>query len=192
MEERLPRAAVPLVTLPPPASGYLPPESQGNDDWYYEDPEYTMPAAPAPKNNPVQRFYAEQEPRTREPVKSALERRRVTPSVAEQPPASARIETPLDNKSFGSDLKSVRLEPDFDKNSVSSRSSYEKAILIYTDVITRNPNVAIAFNNRGVAYAKLGNYTKAIEDFNYALRLNPYYYDAYANCKQVKFTLAIK
>jgi tetratricopeptide (TPR) repeat protein len=43
------------------------------------------------------------------------------------------------------------------------------------------PSSAIAYNNRGVVYAKTGNYQKALADFEYALRINPYYADAVTN-----------
>ena len=70
---------------------------------------------------------------------------------------------------------------------VQTRSYYERAVLAYSDIITRNPNFAIAYNNRGVAYAKLGDLAKALSDFNQALRINPYYYDAQANREQVRY-----
>jgi tetratricopeptide (TPR) repeat protein len=98
-----------------------------------------------------------------------------------------------------SSLRSMRIDsqvqvmpPSYQMPDLNAASYYERAVLAYTDVIARNPNFAIAFNNRGVAYARLGDYTKALEDFNQALRLNPFYYDAQANREQVKFSLAIK
>ena len=36
-----------------------------------------------------------------------------------------------------------------------------------------NPNSALAFNNRGYVYALEGNYDRAIEDYDRALRLDP-------------------
>jgi len=37
----------------------------------------------------------------------------------------------------------------------------------------------MAYNNRGVAYAKLGNYQQAIQDYNKAVQINPRLIDVY-------------
>ena len=42
-----------------------------------------------------------------------------------------------------------------------------------TDVIQRNPNDSVAYNTRGIAYAKAGNYKSAIDDFTKALEIEP-------------------
>ncbi len=42
-------------------------------------------------------------------------------------------------------------------------------------------NLAIAYNNRGNAYANLGEYRRAIQDYDQALRLDPGYAVAYYN-----------
>ena len=44
-----------------------------------------------------------------------------------------------------------------------------------------NPNYAKSFNNRGVAYQKKGEYDRAIEDFDTAIKIDPDYADAFAN-----------
>ncbi len=41
--------------------------------------------------------------------------------------------------------------------------------------------MAEAYNNRGVAYKSLGNYTQAIADFNKAIEINPRLGEAYNN-----------
>ena len=40
-----------------------------------------------------------------------------------------------------------------------------------TDVIARNPNDSEAYNTRGAAYARIGNFTDAIADFTKAVQL---------------------
>ena len=41
--------------------------------------------------------------------------------------------------------------------------------------------MSIAYSNRGNAYAKLGQYQRAIENYNEAIRLKPDYSIAYIN-----------
>jgi tetratricopeptide (TPR) repeat protein len=41
------------------------------------------------------------------------------------------------------------------------------------DAIKLKPDAAIAHSNRGIAYAKLGQYQRAIDDYNEAIRLQP-------------------
>ncbi len=50
----------------------------------------------------------------------------------------------------------------------------------YTVVIRRNPD-AISYNNRGVAYIRMGEFDKAILDFNDAIRLDPKFALSFAN-----------
>ena len=42
-----------------------------------------------------------------------------------------------------------------------------------SDVIQRNPTSAEAYNTRGVAYAKIGKFQDAINDFSLSIKLNP-------------------
>ena len=50
-----------------------------------------------------------------------------------------------------------------------------------TDVIQRNPGDSVAYNTRGIAYAKAGNYKSAIEDFTKAVQIDPNFNAAYTN-----------
>ncbi len=58
---------------------------------------------------------------------------------------------------------------------------YDKAIEHYTETINLNPEFAIAYNNRGNAYANKGEFDTAIPDFNIAINLNPDFAGAYYN-----------
>ena len=57
----------------------------------------------------------------------------------------------------------------------------KKAIEYLSNAVRLQPYDAIAYNNRGIAYADLGDYQSAIEDYNQAIRLKPDYADAYNN-----------
>ena len=48
--------------------------------------------------------------------------------------------------------------------------------------IEKEPNIAVGYNNRGIAYAGLNQHERAIEDFNKAIELNPNYAEVYNNC----------
>lgn len=48
-------------------------------------------------------------------------------------------------------------------------------------VIQRNPKDANALNLRGAAYGQMGDYEKAIADFNAAIAINPQFVQAYSN-----------
>ena len=47
-----------------------------------------------------------------------------------------------------------------------------------------NPNDAVHYNNRGLTKRDLGQYEKAIEDYNRAIELDP-------NCAEARFNLAL-
>jgi len=54
------------------------------------------------------------------------------------------------------------------------KGDYGKAIFYYDQAINLIPDYGdFIYNNRGLTYLKMGNYQRAIEDFNHALKLNP-------------------
>ena len=64
-----------------------------------------------------------------------------------------------------------------------------KAIEYLTNAIKQQPNYAPALNSRGNAYADLGQYSHAMEDYNEAIRLKPDYASAYINRADVYYIL---
>ena len=56
-----------------------------------------------------------------------------------------------------------------------------KAIEYLNNAVGLHPYDAIAYNDRGLAYANLGDFQSAIEDYDQAIRLKPDYADAYDN-----------
>ncbi len=55
------------------------------------------------------------------------------------------------------------------------------AIDDYNKALGINPNLALAYNNRGIARAELGDKQKAIDDYNQALHIDPNLAGAYHN-----------
>ena len=51
----------------------------------------------------------------------------------------------------------------------AAQASNAGNIASLTEVIERNPRDAVAYNTRGVVYAKLGRYSNAIDDFSHAI-----------------------
>ena len=50
-----------------------------------------------------------------------------------------------------------------------------------SEVIERHPTDPVAYNTRGIAYAKAGKYQSAIDDFSKAIELDPKFAGAYTN-----------
>jgi tetratricopeptide (TPR) repeat protein len=67
----------------------------------------------------------------------------------------------------------------FDKGlQLFKQGDYRAAIAVFDAVISRNPNFA-AYTYRGAARLGLRNYQGALEDINYAIRLNPQWFVSY-------------
>jgi len=69
----------------------------------------------------------------------------------------------------------------FNGNDEYKTGNLDQAIVDYTRAIDINPNLAKAYDNRGVAYAKEGSMRRAIDDFTMAIADNPDDAEAYNN-----------
>ena len=66
--------------------------------------------------------------------------------------------------------------------SAYSRNFYWKTeFSLWDDVIRKSPGKVRAYNERGVAFTRIGNYEKALNDFDKSISLNPGYALAYYN-----------
>ncbi|MDD5406454.1 MAG: tetratricopeptide repeat protein [Sulfurovaceae bacterium] len=54
-----------------------------------------------------------------------------------------------------------------------ANGNFDKAIEFYTKAISINPNNAIAYNNRGLVYYELKDYSTAINNYNKAISMKP-------------------
>ena len=62
------------------------------------------------------------------------------------------------------------------------KGQYDQAIADYNKAIEINPGYAMAYYNRGRAYAiGTGQYDQAIADYNKAIEINPMFISAYKN-----------
>ena len=68
-----------------------------------------------------------------------------------------------------------------EKDQAEKQEWYDKAIRHYTEAIDLKPELAIAYNNRGIAYNDIGEVDRAIIDYNKAIKFNPKYAEAYNN-----------
>lgn len=57
----------------------------------------------------------------------------------------------------------------------------QREIQKLTSLIQKNPNDALAYYNRGLAYSSIEQYQNAIRDYNQAIRLKPDFEEAYNN-----------
>ena len=80
-------------------------------------------------------------------------------------------------------LGAVGMPPDARVAEVEPDQTGASAVNIasLTDVIQRNPNDSAAYNTRGAAYARIGRYQSAIDDFGHAVQIDPNFAAAYVN-----------
>jgi tetratricopeptide (TPR) repeat protein len=64
-------------------------------------------------------------------------------------------------------------------NTEEQRIIYDRAIADYTQAIRLDPDYAVVYNDRGIAYYSKGDYDHAIEDYTQAIHLNQNLADAY-------------
>jgi Flp pilus assembly protein TadD len=55
-----------------------------------------------------------------------------------------------------------------------------ECVKLLSEIIAKQPRNTDAFNSRGLAYAKLKQFEKAIQDYNQAIELDPEY--TYLGC----------
>ena len=63
----------------------------------------------------------------------------------------------------------------------AQQGSYGEAIALLSQLLNRNPQNAIDYNNRGLVYFQARQFDQAIADYNKALELNPRLAKAYNN-----------
>ncbi|HWQ39831.1 MAG TPA: tetratricopeptide repeat protein [Burkholderiales bacterium] len=59
------------------------------------------------------------------------------------------------------------------------------AIATLNEVITAKPDFAEAWNKRGDAYSIVGDYDRALADYQHALELNPYHFGVLQSCGDI-------
>lgn len=69
----------------------------------------------------------------------------------------------------------------FAAGTVKRNGVYSTEESLWSDVIAKYPGEARAYNNRGLAFHRRGEYSRAVEDFRRAIAINPGYSLVYAN-----------
>ena len=80
---------------------------------------------------------------------------------------------------------------------IKNREEAKEYIKLYTASLTFNPKIVEDYIKRGNAYGYIGEYDKAIADYDQAIKLKPHYAKAYyhrgvAYCKKREYDKAIK
>ena len=60
-----------------------------------------------------------------------------------------------------------------------------EAIETLDEIISYEPGFAEAWNKRGDAYSHLGDYDRALADYQQTIRLNPYHFGAMQSCGEI-------
>ena len=63
---------------------------------------------------------------------------------------------------------------------------WQNSFTLWDDVIKKYPDVALAYNNRGLAFKELYRYKDAIKDYDCAIELSPGFVNPYSNRANVK------
>jgi tetratricopeptide (TPR) repeat protein len=175
MEESIKTSLYNRTVKTPQDLSALPGQVIPQNNLSYEQNKYAYPLAPG---------YA--------PIAAEQQKQRL-PSSSASPGRGTWPEIPVASAMQGRNdtVKSLRINPQ--QNIMNQQNGYyERAVLAYTELISRNPGSAVAYNNRGVAYAQLGEWQLALDDFNEALRINPYYFDAQSNRSDLKSLIALR
>lgn len=72
----------------------------------------------------------------------------------------------------------------FDALDAHGKNDYDKAIKIYTSILSKKPDnhiKSIIYNHRGMAYFTQSKYKKSIKDFSHAIKFGPNNHRAYNN-----------
>jgi protein O-mannosyl-transferase len=64
---------------------------------------------------------------------------------------------------------------------VNSVKTWKNSETVYTDLLSKNPNVSVAYNNRGIIYLGEEKFDMAIQDFTKAMEIDPKMFYAYNN-----------
>jgi len=98
--------------------------------------------------------------------------------------------SPKIQKIVNKQKRAVAEQAPVDEKILSAQEWFERAykskpsedqIRLYTKAIELDPKFSFAYNNRGISYAELEQYQRAIEDYNQAIKLNPDFATAYVN-----------
>ena len=84
----------------------------------------------------------------------------------------------------------------FSLNAIDRNKIWKDEFTLWEDAKQKSPGLVRPYNNLGEAHDKLGNYDKAIEEFQQALKINPNYFFGLSNLgnvygKQKKYNEAI-